>query len=68
MNDMQSSVRSLSILKCGHAMHAICFAKYYKNGEIACPLCKKSIVDPKLYEQEMDQQIADYKMPKEYRK
>jgi hypothetical protein len=54
MNDMHSSTRSLSILKCGHAMHAICFAKYYKNGEIACPLCKKSIIDPKVYEKEMD--------------
>jgi RING finger/CHY zinc finger protein 1 len=52
--DMHNSVLSSTILKCGHAMHSKC-AKEYINTNIACPICKKSIVDMEEYETYYDQ-------------
>lgn len=34
---------------------------------IACPLCRKSICDPKFFEAHYDMQIASMQMPAEYR-
>jgi ribosomal protein S27E len=36
--------------KCGHGMHIECLHKYLESN-IACPICKKSLVDPKLIEE-----------------
>ena len=67
MEDMHTSVQGTTFLRCGHSMHVKCFNKYIKSNQIACPMCKKSIVDPKFYEQHIDLQIAQMQMPEEYK-
>ena len=47
-------------------MHAKCFNTYLRT-QIACPLCKKSLIDPKLFEANMDMQIASMPMPEDYK-
>ena len=37
------------------------------SNTIACPICKKSMVDPKLFEKEMDLQHANMPMPEDYK-
>ena len=34
---------------------------------IQCPVCRKSICDPKSFEEEYDRQIAETQMPAEYK-
>ena len=46
MENMHNSTLKIDILKCGHAMHSNCFKQYWQSNQIACPLCKKSIIDP----------------------
>jgi RING finger/CHY zinc finger protein 1 len=31
-----------------------------------CPVCRKSVVDPELYEKQLDEEIAATRMPAEY--
>ena len=45
MMDMQNSIKEISFMRCGHAIHSSCFKEYCKSS-IACPLCKKSLCDP----------------------
>ena len=47
-------------------MHTECLEKYMTNN-IACPICKKSIVDPLKIEEQMDTQFALTEMPEEYK-
>ena len=54
MEDMQSSTMSTSVIPCGHAMHSKCLVKYINSSNLACPMCKKSIIDPSLFEAHMD--------------
>ena len=54
MDDMQNSTNSATFLKCGHAMHSKCYSTYMKANNIACPLCKKSLYDPKYLEKIYD--------------
>ena len=51
MEDMHSSRDGAMFLRCGHAMHSKCQMQYLFKGNIACPLCKKSVVDPKNFEE-----------------
>jgi ribosomal protein S27E len=46
-------------------MHSSCYKGFIKTN-IACPLCRKSVCDPKLFEMHMDIQIASMVMPPEY--
>ena len=48
-------------------MHSKCYYQYLKSNQIACPMCKKSIVDPRLYEMQIDRAIAETQMPEEYK-
>ena len=52
-------------LRCGHSMHGSCF-KRYSRSNLNCPTCRKSLVDPRLYEAQMDAMIAQQPMPAEY--
>ena len=67
MDDMHTSTKSASFLRCGHAMHTRCLNKYLRNNNIACPMCKKSVVDPKVFEAQMDAYIASMPMPPDYK-
>ena len=66
MEDMHTSRIAPVALRCGHAMHSKCYNNYLRT-QIACPLCKKSIIDPKLFEASMDMQLASMQMPAEYK-
>lgn len=37
------------------------------NQHFACPICKKSVIDPKEFEDFFDEEMANSPMPKEYR-
>ena len=65
--EMHSSRSGIHFMPCGHAMHFKCFQEYTKSN-IACPMCKKSVCDPKYFEQFYDMQVASMLMPEEYRK
>lgn len=63
---MQNSRAAASFLRCGHAMHSECYRTFMQTS-IACPLCRKSIVDPKYFEASYDAQIRETPMPEEYK-
>ena len=65
MTDMHTSRIAPTTLRCGHAMHSNCYVGYAKTN-IACPICRKSMCDPKLFEAQMDNEIACMPMPAEY--
>ena len=65
MTSMQNSRVDISFMRCGHAMHLNCLKEYCKTS-IACPFCRKSLCDPKLFESDMDNQLACMPMPEEY--
>ena len=46
-------------------MHSKCL-KAYEKTNVACPFCRKSIVDPKMFEAYMDEMVEKQPMPKEY--
>lgn len=46
-------------------MHRTCFNTYVQSN-IACPLCRKSIIDPLLFESHYDEQVLLMPMPEEY--
>lgn len=66
MNDMHDSQQNVGVLRCGHVMHATCLEEYIQN-HIACPICKKSAVDPKVFEDYYDEEITNSPMPIELR-
>ena len=49
LNDLDTSRDPPMFLKCDHNMHFKCYKGYIKTN-VACPLCKKSIVDMAVYE------------------
>ena len=66
MQDMQDSRMTVYILDCGHPMHTECLENYIIN-QLACPICKKSIINPLEYEASMDMKVAETPMPLEYK-
>ena len=48
-------------------MHTKCLNKYINQNNISCPMCKKSIMEPSIFEEFMDGQIALTPMPEEYK-
>ena len=46
-------------------MHGTCFRQYSQTN-FACPICRKSIVDPKFFAGFFEMQIAQMPMPSEY--
>ena len=53
-------------MRCGHAIHVPCLNSYAETS-VACPLCRKSIVEPNEFEAYFDQMVAETQMPEEYR-
>lgn len=53
LEDMFTSRRSSHILRCGHCMHVDCLSIHLAKS-FQCPLCKKSVVNPKEFEKELD--------------
>lgn len=53
-------------MRCGHIMHSSCLKEYLKKN-IACPICKKSAIDPKHFEGHFDVELANSPMPRELR-
>ena len=45
------------MIRCGHAMHSSCLEEFVKY-QLACPLCKKSVLDPCEIEKQIDEEIA----------
>lgn len=64
---MHTSTKVITFMRCGHAIHRECYNEYIKSRRIACPICKKSLCDPKLFEAQMDAEIAMTPMPAEYK-
>jgi ribosomal protein S27E len=66
MANLHSSRDASLFMRCGHSMHSKCYNNYLRTN-IACPLCRKSIIDPKLIEAHYDMEFASIVMPTEYR-
>jgi len=64
--DLHTSRVASHFLRCGHSMHGTCYTSYARTN-IACPLCRKSICDPKFFASWFEAQIASTIMPLEYR-
>jgi RING finger and CHY zinc finger domain-containing protein 1 len=44
-------------------IHYKCLIQYIKSNNIKCPICKKSIFDPKLYEKYVDKFFSEVEIP-----
>ncbi|CDW77578.1 UNKNOWN [Stylonychia lemnae] len=66
MEDLFSSRDPSVFLRCGHSLHSKCYSTYIRRN-IMCPICRKSIIDPKAFEAQMDMEIASTPMPEEYK-
>ncbi|GLD99906.1 hypothetical protein PINS_up008634 [Pythium insidiosum] len=45
-----ASIEGVNVLPCGHVLHASCFKKYVRFGNVVCPLCQSDIFTPSDYE------------------
>ncbi len=54
LENLWNTTSEIANLQCGHAMHQKCLLDYVKQKKISCPLCKKSIVNPRVIEKQMD--------------
>ena len=63
---MYVSRASIVFLECNHNMHRNCLDEYLKSN-LNCPICRKSLIDPKHLEEWFDEQLAGTIMPEEYR-
>lgn len=66
MDDMFTSRLAPTFMKCGHSIHSKCLNDYSRTN-IMCPICRKSICDPIVFEAQYDQMIAEMQMPEEYK-
>ncbi len=66
LEELFSSVRPVTFMPCGHAIHMDCLTKYLDAGTNACPLCKKTIVKDARYELQLEHYILANPMPAEY--
>lgn len=64
MDDLFNSTKGVSVLKCGHTIHADCLNEYLKSN-YKCPICQKSIHT--LYFNYIQQEIDNTIMPEEYK-
>lgn len=65
--DMFSSVKPVSSVKCGHVFHVHCLNEHFKNNNYKCPLCFKVMVDVSNMYKFMDHEIQSVQMPDEYK-
>jgi len=64
MDDLFTSTKNVSVMKCGHTIHAECLTDYMKSN-YKCPICQKSIHT--LHFQYIQQEVENTLMPEEYR-
>lgn len=64
-DNMFSSTKPVSILRCGHCMHRECEEAYVRTN-IICPLCSKSLFDMTEEWAHYDELMQIYIMPAEY--
>ena len=55
-----------TFLKCGHLIHANCFAEYLKHHNYKCPYCKKSIGDLEFHWDIIRNQIKLHPLPNDF--
>lgn len=70
LESLHESRDPIQFLPCGHGLHRTCCVSFYESGQMACPLCKKSVhsEDQRAYIiQYMDAEIQRTPMPEEYR-
>ena len=67
LDSLQNGRDWIRFLRCGHSMHGLCFSDYISKGKFACPVCRRSICNPKEFEKFFDDEIAATQMPPDYR-
>ncbi|PVU85127.1 hypothetical protein BB559_001572 [Furculomyces boomerangus] len=74
MEFLYTSTLTVILLSCGHPIHQNCatdLINHYKSstdGTPKCPECQRSIIEEKVYTEEMDLLMSSQKMPEEFRK
>eukprot|EP00835_Amoeboradix_gromovi_P002562 NODE_148_length_17471_cov_0.413136.p5 type:complete len:317 gc:universal NODE_148_length_17471_cov_0.413136:14162-15112(+) len=61
-----TSVRPLTLMKCGHAIHLHCLESYLENN-YQCPYCMSSVADMSDFFEKMDEMVKEHEMPEEYK-
>jgi len=64
--ELFTSTKPYTILKCGHSIHIKCFEGYTKTN-YTCPICRKSLGDLQNYWKYMKNIIKQHPMPNEYK-
>ncbi|KAL4236129.1 RING finger and CHY zinc finger domain-containing protein 1 [Mactra antiquata] len=67
LEDLHTSRTDAHIPKCGHLIHRLCLESCMKTGNYACPTCGESLVDMKKAWKILDDEVANTKMPDEYK-
>lgn len=60
------SVKSTTIMKCGHTMHVECYIEMANQNQYRCPICSKSMIDMSRSWELLDWEIRATAMPEEY--
>ena len=60
-----TSIRPLTLMKCGHAIHLDCLESYLENN-YQCPYCLSSIADMTEFFHRMEEMVKVHVMPDEY--
>jgi len=64
---LMESLKTASILKCGHAIHSSCQKALLKSGNPRCPICNASCLDMEEHWKMLDREISLTPMPRELR-
>ncbi|PVV04356.1 hypothetical protein BB560_001146 [Smittium megazygosporum] len=73
MEYLFTSTSPIIVLYCGHPIHKTCvnellkFSSEKNEEPPTCPICHRSIIEPKVYSAEMDKIMAQQPMPPEYK-
>ena len=60
------STYDVTVLPCGHTIHADCLKEMKGHSQYACPLCSKSVCDMSKVWEKFDEEIAAIPMPEPY--
>lgn len=66
LESLDNTVKDVSLMRCGHAIHAPCFEELTKT-DYKCPLCSKSLTDMKAWYNAIDKIISSEVLPEPYR-